>query len=123
MVNTTFVDRTNDFDSTDVKNNLAMGIVAYLGPLFLIPLFAAKESPSSRFHANQGLVLFICECVWGIASTIIGTILSLIGLFFINIIFRLVNLAFLAAMVYEIVMIAQNKVIELPFIGQIKLFK
>lgn len=46
---------------TDAQQNKAMGILAYLSWLVLVPLLAAKNSPFARFHANQGLALAIVE--------------------------------------------------------------
>ena len=47
------------FQPEDVEQNKVFGILAYLGLLVLVPIFAAKDSPYARFHANQGLVLLI----------------------------------------------------------------
>lgn len=47
------------FNTEDVNGNKVFGILAYIGILFLVPLFAAKDSQYARFHTNQGLVLFI----------------------------------------------------------------
>ena len=37
-------DTTAEFDQADIVSNKAMGILAYLGPLVFIPMFAAKGS-------------------------------------------------------------------------------
>ena len=49
-------DSTAAFDSTDIQNNKAMAILAYFGPLVLIPLLAAKGSrlPLLFFRLNGG---------------------------------------------------------------------
>ena len=36
----------------DVQNNKVFAILAYIGILVLVPIFAAKESKFARFHAN-----------------------------------------------------------------------
>lgn len=41
------------------------GVLSYLGILFLIPLFAAKDDEDIRFHVNQGLVLFLVGLIGG----------------------------------------------------------
>ena len=61
-------DTTDQFDAADIEQNKAMGVLAYLSWLVLIPLFAAKDSKFSRFHVNQGLVLAIVEIVWWIVE-------------------------------------------------------
>ncbi|MDR2162878.1 MAG: SHOCT domain-containing protein, partial [Clostridiales Family XIII bacterium] len=44
----------------DVDANRVFGIISYIFCLSLVTTFAApKESQYARFHANQGLVLFI----------------------------------------------------------------
>ena len=39
----------------DVQNNKVMAVLAYIGLLVLIPIFAAKDSKFARFHSGQGL--------------------------------------------------------------------
>lgn len=65
-------------DPEDVQKNRAMGILAYISLLVLAPIFGAKESAFARFHANQGLVLFIVEVICSILSGIFGGILGFI---------------------------------------------
>ena len=43
------------------KNLIA--ILSYFGILFLIPMLVVKDNPFVKFHAKQGLVLFIAEIV------------------------------------------------------------
>ena len=48
----------------DVEKNKGMAILGYI--CFIIPLVAAPSSKYARYHANQGLLLFIlliCVCV------------------------------------------------------------
>lgn len=52
-------------DAADVEKNKIFAVLAYLGILWLVPLLAAKDSPFARFHANQGIVLFICYFIAG----------------------------------------------------------
>jgi fumarate reductase subunit D len=46
------------------------GVLSYLSVLCLIPILAKKEDDFIKFHAKQGLMLFIIE----IAAGIIGVI-------------------------------------------------
>ena len=46
-------DTTAEFDAQDITSNKAMAILAYFGPLVLIPIFAAKQSKFARYHSNQ----------------------------------------------------------------------
>ena len=63
------------FDSADIEQNKVMAVLAYIGPLVLVPILAAKDSKFAKFHANQGLTLFICSFVYCIAVFIISFIL------------------------------------------------
>ena len=68
------------FNTEDVNGNKVFGILAYIGILFLVPLFAAKDSQYARFHTNQGLVLFIAEVILNIAAKIVIGIFSVASL-------------------------------------------
>ena len=50
------VDRTAEFESQDIQDNKVMNILAYIGILVLVPIFAAKNSKVARFSSNQGLI-------------------------------------------------------------------
>ncbi len=126
-------DTTADYDAQDIAANKAMAILAYLGILVLIPIFAAKESKFARFHANQGLVLLIAWVAWGIVGAIIGAIVSAIflaiswRLLFIvtifNILIWLIHAAFAVLAILGIVNAASGKAKELPIIGKYKILK
>lgn len=119
------------FDPADVAQNKAMGILSYFGLLVLIPLLAAKNSKYARFHANQGLILFLLEVCIGIVSWIVPSIFLGIwyvgGIYYLvkalNIIFKLLDLACLGLSIYGIVNAAQGKKQELPVIGKFRLVK
>ena len=65
---TKMTDRTPEFDPLDIQNNKAMGILAYIGFLVLVPLLAAPQSKFARYNSSQGLVLCI-----GCGSNVLGT--------------------------------------------------
>lgn len=51
----------------DVDYNRPMAVLAYMGPFVVVPLVFARESRFARFHANQGLLLFMLEFgLWAI---------------------------------------------------------
>lgn len=118
-------DTTYEFSADDVQKNKGMAILAYIGILVLIPLFAAKDSKFARYHTNQGLVLLIVNIAYGILSGVIGALFG--RLFFpltmIPGIFRLLSLAILALMVLGIVNAAKGLAKELPIIGRYKVLK
>lgn len=67
-------DTTSEFDQNDIQSNKVMAVLAYLGILVLVPLFAARESRYARFHTNQGLVLAIAQFAWTFVSRIISAL-------------------------------------------------
>ncbi len=106
------VDRTAEYAADDVNTNRIFAVLSYIGFLFIIPLLAVPDSKFARFHANQGLVLFIAELIssllylipfigWiaGAATGVLLTILSIVGL----------------------VNALQGNAKELPFIGKFKI--
>ena len=118
-------DTTADYDADDVSKNKAMAILAYFGPLCFIPMFAAKDSKFARFHANQGLTLFIACVAWSIAYSILNWIILAISwrLYFVSSIIGLCSLVFLVLAVLGIVNAANGRAKELPVIGKFKFLK
>ena len=118
-------DNTAQFDAQDIQNNKAMAILAYFGPLVLIPLLAAKGSRFARYHTNQGLVLLIGWIAYSIVYGILRSIILAISwrLYFLVSIIGLVGLVFLGLAVIGIINAANGRAKELPVIGKIKLLK
>ena len=104
-------------DPQDVQANKVMAILAYLGLLVFIPLFAAKESPFARFHTNQGLIL----CIAGVLIWLASTVLSFVSLFFSFI--NLLNFVILIFAIIGIVNAANGQMKELPLIGKFRIIK
>ena len=119
-------DTTSTYTASDIQQNKVMAVLSYLGILVLIPLFAAKDSPFARFHALQGINLFILEIAFGIVSFIITLIFAFISGILSTIwglISWLVSLAFFVLVVIGLVNAAQGKAKELPLIGSIRIIK
>ncbi len=115
-----------EVEAEDAEKNKMFGILAYLGILCLVPILAAKDSPFAKYHANQGLVLFIAWIVLAVAVNIIDAILSTIlpaSLGFIASILSLAYLGILILVVLGIINAAAGKCVPLPVIGGIKLLK
>ena len=72
-------DETAAFAADDIAQNKAMGILAYFGPLVLIPIFAAKGSRFARYHSNQGLVLLLAEIAYSIVYGILSSVILAIS--------------------------------------------
>ncbi len=118
-------DTTERFDARDAQSNKVMAILAYLGFLVFIPMFGAKESRFARYHANQGLVLFIAEIAYTILSTILSNILLAISwrLFFISTIFSVIGIVFGVLAIIGIINAANGRAKELPIVGKFRILK
>ncbi len=124
-VEETATEEKKEETKTEAKNdnneNLVMGILAYIGLLVLVPIFAAKDSKFARFHANQGLILLIievaCSVVFGILGMIpyVGIIFSILG--------GAVGVICLILSIIGIVNVCKNKTEELPYIGKFTILK
>lgn len=117
-------DTTADYDREDINKNRAMAILAYIGPLVFIPMFAAKNSKFARFHVNQGFLLFL---VWASLS-VLSTFFNLIYLprildVLIQLTIWLVSIPATIINVIGIVNAARGKAKELPVIGKIRIFR
>lgn len=106
-------DSTQEFTKEDIEKNKVMGILAYI--LFFIPLLAAKDSPFARYHANQGLVLFI----FGFGGGLILSLIPILGWIIAPIFSVLVTVL----AVIGIINVANGRAKELPLIGKFKLLK
>ena len=115
-----------EVDPEDAEKNKVFGILSYLGILCLIPIIAAKDSPFAKYHANQGLVLFIAWIAIAFAINILDYVLVMVlpaGLGFIVSILSLAYLGILILVVLGIINAAAGKCVPLPIIGGVKLLK
>ncbi len=99
-------------EAADIEQNKVMGILAYIGILFLVPLLAAPTSRFAKYHANQGLVLFLFDLAVGVIFVIpvLGWIIGTVGF-----------IARLVFMIMGIINAAGGKMVPLPLIGQFKI--
>ena len=111
------------FNEEDVRSNKAMGVLAYIGILFLIPLFAAKDSQYARFHTNQGLVLFIADIALNVVARIVciilGNALGLVAVPVITVINLAVGIIALVFLILGIINACSGEPKKLPLIGGI----
>jgi uncharacterized membrane protein len=118
----------------DANANKVYGILAYIGILVLVSIFAApKESRYSRFHANQGLVLLIADVGGSIAIGIISGILTAIiainwvlavpfGII-IGLLWTAYGVGILVLVILGIVNAAKGEQKPLPIIGKFTILK
>ena len=132
----------NGYTESDIKDNKVFAFLSYLGPLFLVPILAAPKSKYARFHANQGLVLFLAELIIALPvellkwlnSYVFGTLLGSVFSGWLSIVpnsigfcVDLIGIAAgalgLVLAVIGIINAFQGKANELPFIGKVKILK
>lgn len=59
-------------DIEDIEHNRPLAVLSYVGPFVVIPLVFARESKFARFHANQGLILFLLEFALWACNWVLG---------------------------------------------------
>lgn len=88
----------------------AMALISYIGILSLVPYLAKEKDEFVRFHAKQGLALFIAEI-----GTMMLWMVPFLGFFVIQIL----NLIWLVLSILGIVNVVNNKKEKLPVIGDL----
>lgn len=113
------------YTQQEINDGKVFAILAYIGILVLIPIFAAKDNKFARYHANQGLILFIGEIIYAIIYQVVAYLVlaSFWGLYWLVTILGLVGLVFLVFAILGIVNAASGKTKELPVIGGIQILK
>jgi len=101
------------FEPEDIEKNKTMAGLAYF--LFFLPLVACPDSRFGKYHANQGLILFLCYIIGSFVLTIIP-------------VFGWVLLPFFALLALVLAIIGllnglNGRVKELPLIGKYRLIK
>jgi uncharacterized membrane protein len=109
----------------DVDQNRIFGILAYLGIFVLVPVIVAKDSPFAKYHANQGLTLFLAEIALSVFLAIVNIIVYSVLpiLHYLTALLEFVYLVPLVLAILGIINAAQGKCVPLPVIGGIKLLK
>lgn len=114
-------DTTANFDTKDIEENKILALVSYLSLLFLIPYFVAPKSRFTRFHVNQGAILFIISFI----PTMVFSLLSQIP--FVGALFAIcnwvVNIVALVFAILGIINACSGKAKELPIIGKYTIIK
>lgn len=86
---------------------------AYFGFFFFLPLILLPNSREGKFHANQGLLLFIFNIVCSIFGSIFSSIFGSL--------FEIISVLPPILMVYGAANAYRGNLTELPFIGKIRL--
>ena len=111
------------YNPRDIEQHKLMAALSYI--LFFLPLIVCPKSPYARFHANQGLILFLCEIIFAVANMILSAIFAFLGPLVLlwTLVAALVNIAFLVLLILGIVNAAQGMAKELPLIGKFRILK
>lgn len=107
------------------SNEKVYGILSYFWFLFIIPLLAGGKE-FSRYHANQGLVLFILEVILGIVVGIVSAVVGwipFVGMIVSSVLGGIVGIIMLIFMVLGIYRAASGEMKPLPLIGAITIIK
>ncbi len=125
----TYGEGTEDmFDPVDVKRNKVMGVLSYLGILVLIPILAGdKKSYYVKFHANQGLALFLVSIGVNLISSltrfIVYEVLGYYRFDFFSNIFNILEFGIFILVIMGIVYACKGEKRGFPFIEDIKILK
>jgi len=98
-----------NFEKKDIDDNKLIACLSYIGFLFLIPMFAKKDSKFCQEHAKQGLVFFLAgialSIIW--AVPLLGWLIGFVGW-----------ILMLAVGLAAIIKTLQGEFWEIPVIGQ-----
>ncbi len=90
------------------KTKKLMGVLAYLGPLVIIPYLTSKDDPFVKFHIKQGLVLLVIDVIIWLLEIVFWPLWLL---------FKLIKLAVLVLTIIGIVNVVKSKEKKLPLVG------
>ena len=95
-----------------------MSVLSYLSVLALIPYFTEKNNPYVKFHAKQGMNIFIYEAI---LSALDGFLTPFTGLFGFVAYLGLVAFAILSIIGLVFALTGEAK--EVPFLSKIAIIK
>jgi len=107
-------------------NDKALAIISYLGVLSLVSYFVTPKQPSyARFHAIQGLNLFILECIVGVSQTILRGIFSWAWPIrtIVSSATSLVGIGLFILAIIGLVAASKGEMKELPVVSSLKIVK
>ncbi|MCL2019560.1 MAG: zinc ribbon domain-containing protein [Oscillospiraceae bacterium] len=113
-------DYTSSFAHNDIEDNKIFALFSYIGFLFIVPLIAAPQSGYAKFHANQGIIVFILSVATSVINTLFIFARHIVFVPF-TIVFSLLGVALLGAIAYGIVNAVTGKAVEIPIIGKFRI--
>lgn len=116
-----------DEEVLDIQNNKFIAVCSYIGILVLVPIFIRRESPFTRFHANQGLLIFlgeiICQAVSRGMHMVRGWGWPFWGFGMAGNVLDILELVFVVFSIWGVINVCTGKYASLPVIGSIRLLK
>ncbi|MDP4038565.1 MAG: hypothetical protein Q8P54_01180 [bacterium] len=101
---------------SDNSNDKIMGVISYIGILWIVPMLAAKDSKFAMYHANQGLVLFLL----GVLVGFVGGLIPFVGWFLVA---PIGSVFVLILAIMGIINALNGQMKPLPLIGGFKILK
>lgn len=121
-------DITANFTQEDINDTKGLSCLSYLGLLFLVPMLVNKDSAYTKFHVNQGVVIFIAEIALSILGMCKGFLrhIPAVGWLLSMLLGLCISAASIALTVFAVMGIVnalQGKAKKLPVIGNFELIK
>lgn len=93
---------------SEEQHRKLMGVLAYMGPLVIIPYLVARNDSFVKFHIEQGSVLFIISLVVWFASSLMWFLMPL---------WALINFGVLILAIIGIINVFKGREKEIPLVG------
>lgn len=125
-------DTTANYTKEEIDSGKLMSVLAYLGVLVLIPYFAEKENKFVRYHAIQGLNLFIVNLIVSaglVLVSLLATIVFMIPVLgwilgtLLYFVIGLVPIGLFVLTVLGVVYAIQGNAKEMPIVNKVKFIK
>lgn len=115
-------DFSKDYTDKEKSEGMFFGILSYISVLCLIPYFLEDKNNFVKFHAKQGLNLFLLEVIVGFSASILVVLLVFLG-FAIVLVRNVIECFFLVISIMGIIDAATGKACELPIVNKIRIVK
>ena len=86
-----------------------MAVISYIGPLCLIPILTKEKNEFVKYHAKQGLILFVGEVAAWLIASLVPALWALVNL---------VNIVWLVLSIIGIVNVTKGEKKEIPVVGK-----
>lgn len=115
-------DFSKDYTEKEKSEGIFFGILSYLSVLCLIPYFLENKNNFVKFHAKQGLNLFLLEIIVGFSASVLVVLLLFLG-FAVVLVRNIIECIFFVVSIIGIIDVIQGKARELPIVNKIKIVK